>query len=162
MKLASLVATLTACTIGPKLVSVPMLETAPVVARPVESASAEPAEEVASISGTWSGTALQRPGNKSWPVSVTFETVHGASLVAHVYYADQRCRADWKLRATTGRRWQGEEVVTRDPFRRCADHGQVTLDVVDEDTLSWRWERQSDVATATLERAATRSDEPSD
>jgi hypothetical protein len=134
-----------------------MLESAAIVPGAVDEASGLAADDpdVGDLSGTWSGHAWQA-GNKSWQLSVVFEKVHGSSLVAHAQYADQHCSADWVLRSGEARHWQGDETVRTDPFHRCADHGHVTIEVVDEDTLSWRWVGPGGSASATLERSHVR------
>ena len=147
------IAVCAACTVGPKLVTVPMLAATPTTTLAVEADSQSPDEPdtSADFTGTWSGRAWQ-VGNKSYPVTATFEHVHGKELVAHVQYPDQHCSADWKLTATDARHWQGDEAIRTDPFRRCADHGRVTLESIDEDTMNWRWNGVGGQATATLER----------
>lgn len=149
---ALLAATLCACGVGPKLVTVPMLDSAPYT--PVASATGTPSEaepDEAHPSGTWHGRAWQ-VGNKQWELTVTFDAPEGSSLVAHVQYPNQRCSGDWRLRSDEPRHWQGEEHVRTDPFHRCADHGQVTLQLIDEETLNWRWSGAGTTASATLER----------
>jgi hypothetical protein len=151
MKRVFLVCVVCACT-SAKLVSVPMLESAPVApvsTVPDDETVAQP-EDQTNLAGTWEGRAYQR-GN-TYPVSVTFERQRGTDVAAHVYYSDQRCRADWKLHSSEPRHWQGEESVTTDPFRRCPDHGRVTVEVIDEETMNWQWTRGSDTVRATLER----------
>jgi hypothetical protein len=137
--------------LGAKLVTVPMQETAPPLPRLAQDDDATPHEDEAAFTGTWEGRALK--SGDTYPLTVTFEHPHGTEVTAHVYYADQRCRGDWKLHASERGHWQGEEAVTVDPFRRCPDHARVTLEVLDEDTINWRWARGSDKATATLERS---------
>jgi len=143
-----------ACTIGPKLVTTPMLEAAPWTP-PSLDPETQTTEDFATgggeLSGTWQGRAWQ-VGNKSWPLTVTFEKPQGDSVVAHAQYPDQRCSADWKLRSSEARHWQGEELVQTDPFRRCADHGRVTLELIDEETINWRRTGSGITASATLER----------
>jgi hypothetical protein len=153
MKRLAVVVAVAACSVGPKLVTVPMLESAPATERVATDTDAPTTgdEDTTNFAGTWDGRAWQ-VGNKSWPLSVTFERPHGPEVVAHVYYADQRCRGDWKLRSGEPRHWQGDESITTDPFRRCPDHGRVSVEIIDEETLNWRWTRGSDTATATLER----------
>jgi hypothetical protein len=153
MRLSVLAVSLCACTVGPKLVSVPMLEYAPYTPSPIDTEALGPDTEqpTMGLSGTWKGRAWQ-VGNKSWDLTVTFDKPDGSSLVAHAQYPDQRCSADWKLRSDEARHWQGEESVRTDPFHRCADHGQVTLQLIDEDTLNWRWNGAGGTASATLER----------
>jgi len=119
---------------------------APVLDAPGEVASAD------AITGTWSGRAWQQ-GNKSWPLTVTFEPMRGPMLVAHAQYPDQRCSGDWALRVDASGEWQGDETIRQDPLHRCVDHGHVALEVADEDTLRWRWSGAGTAASATLERA---------
>lgn len=134
-----------------------MLESAPISPLSVDGDSQhpedEPSGEPGDFSGTWTGRALQ--SGKSWPMSVTFEKARGASMVAHVSYTDRRCRADWALHGTDARHWQGDENVHTDPFSRCPNHGKVTIDLIDDDTISWRWNGSGGSASATLERSET-------
>jgi hypothetical protein len=131
-----------------------MLESAPYVPPSPDLDTAQAPDEPetsANIVGAWRGRAWQA-GNKSWDLTVTFERPVGASVAAHVQYPDQRCSADWKLRSTESRHWEGEETVRTNPFGRCVDHGRVTLQLIDDDTLNWRWTGAGDSASATLER----------
>ena len=54
------------------------------------------------------------------------------------------------MKSTEPRRWTGEEDVKIDPFSRCPNHARVTIEVVDEDTINWRWIGSGGTATATL------------
>jgi hypothetical protein len=156
MRGAVLLVSLCACTVGPKLVSVPMLDFAPHVAPAIDldnPASDDQQQPTVGLAGTWHGKAWQ-VGNKQWDLSVTFDKPEGALLVAHVQYPDQRCSAEWRLHTDEPRHWLGDESVRTDPFHRCADHGQVTLQLIDDDTLNWRWSGAGGTASATLERNA--------
>ncbi len=154
MKLAALLLACSACTMGPKLVSVPMatsatiapLTTLPGLESPDDVEGATPEE----LTGTWTGRAYQT-GNKSWPVTVTFEK-RGSDVVGHAQYQDQRCRADWTLRSAEPHRWSGEEDVKIDPFSRCPNHARITLEI-EEDEMTWRWIGSGGTAQATLTRA---------
>ena len=141
-----------ACTVGPKLVSVPMATSAPIVPQATLT-SAEPDEGDGTLpdelSGTWTGRAWQQPGNKSWPLTVTFEK-HGADVIGRAQYQDQRCRVEWTLRTGEPRHWSGDEDVKIDPFSRCPNHARISLEILDEDTINWRWIGSGGTATATL------------
>ncbi len=152
MRALAIVLACSACSAGPRLVSVPMATSAP-VGPTTTIAGTEAPEEVDTslpeeLGGTWTGRAWQQ-GNKSWPLTVTFEK-RGSEVVAHAQYQDQRCRADWTLKSTEPRRWTGEEDVKIDPFSRCPNHARITLEIVDEDTINWRWIGSGGTATATL------------
>lgn len=152
MKPVALVLACSACTVGPKLVSVPMATSAPVAPLTTTAGTEAPEDSdnplPEELAGTWTGRAWQQ-GNKSWPMTVTFEK-RGAEVVAHAQYPDQRCRAEWSIKTAEPRRWSGEESVTIDPFSRCPNHARITLEVVDEDTINWRWIGPGGTATATL------------
>jgi hypothetical protein len=140
--------------VGPKLVSTPMATSAGVAPLTATNGAEAPEDTERNnalpeeLAGTWTGRAWQQ-GNKSWPLTVTFEK-RGAEVVAHAQYPDQRCRAEWTIKTAEPRRWAGEENVTIDPFSRCPNHARVTLEVIDEDTINWRWIGPGGTATATL------------
>ena len=131
-------------------------DSAPVTPVDIEPASEAPDDsddttQSDDFTGTWSGTAW-RTGNKTWPMNVTFEK-HGRDLLGHVFYSDRRCRADWALHQTTPKHWEGQESVKIDPFNGCPNGAQIIVDVIDEESLRWRWSGAGGGASATLQRA---------
>jgi hypothetical protein len=158
MKYAALLSTLCACTIGPKYVSVPMATSAPVAplyAMPGDEQPDDPDGNSTELSGTWNGRAWQ--SGKSWQMTLTFER-RGNDLLARSYYPDQRCRAETLLRSTEQRHWAGDETVTVDPLNRCPNHGRVMIELLDEDTMSWRWTGSGGAASSSLTRTQPRGE----
>jgi hypothetical protein len=157
-RLLAAVVACSACVVGPNLVSAPMLSSVPVARARVDAsapddAETEPEDRASPVlAGTFSGRAWQS-GNRSWPLTVTFET-RGATVLGHAHYPDQHCRAEWTLRSARPRQWVGEESVRVDPFNRCRNHGRVSVDWIDLTTLRWSWSGPGGTATAKLERSA--------
>ena len=146
------IAACSACAIGPRIMSAPMLSSVAVcvtgtddVVLPEEMARPAPLE------GSYSGRAWHT-GNTSWSLEVTFET-RGGDVIAHAHYPDQHCRAEWRLRPSQGQQWAGEETVQVDPFNRCPRRGHIVIDRVDERSLTWHWTGPGGAATAELNRA---------
>lgn len=156
MKRFAIVLLCSACTIAPKLVTVPMGEASPVTPITVDPSSETPDDvedpsTADDFSGSWGGTAWH-VGNKTWPMTVTFEK-HGAhQMIGHVYYSDRRCRADWTLHTGSSKHWEGSESVKIDPFNGCPNNAQIFIDVIEEDTVRWRWVGAGGSASATLQR----------
>jgi hypothetical protein len=153
-KAGALVLLSAACTVsGPKLVSVPMLDAVPTTTGSITPGT--PSEDddptLDELSGSWTGRAWQA-GKSSWPLAVTFDKPHNGEVVAHVQYSDQRCSGEWRLRSGSPKLWQGDEKITIDTLRRCADHGKITIEVLEEDSLKWKWAGSGGSASATLER----------
>jgi hypothetical protein len=138
--------TMMGCTTGPTLVVAPMLEVASFQAG-TGAVTADGARDA--LSGTWEGRAWQ--GDDSWLLTVTFR---GGSFEGQVQYPDRRCSGAWKLHASEPKHWEGDELIKSDPLRHCADHGRVSLELSDDDTLSFRWTLRGASASATLERPA--------
>jgi hypothetical protein len=155
MRIAALVL-FSACTIAPKLVSVPMSDTAePTHAE--TAPSSDPSDTVEDddstsddFKGEWTGNAWGA-GNKTSPMTVTFEK-RGRELVGRVYYTDRHCRAEWTMRRVQQSHWEGAENVSVDPFNRCPNNARVFLDVIDEDTIRWRSTGSGGATNATLQR----------
>jgi len=144
-----------ACTIAPRYVTVPMSDvavTTPTAATATASETEEESSSTDDYSGAWSASAWAS-GN-TWPLTVTFEKRGPRELFARVQYTDRRCRAEWTLRRVSGTatHWEGSETVNVDPFSRCLNHAQIFADIVDEDTLRWRWVAGGTSATALLKR----------
>jgi len=144
-----------ACVVGPKLVSAPMLSSVPIAhadidAGAVDEDDAAPEESPVKLDGSWTGHAWQT-GNSSFPLTVTFEA-HGADVVARVHYPDQHCRAEWRLRRGEHQQWVGEENVLVDPFTRCPRRGHVIVTPSEDGTLHWNWTAPGRSASANLER----------
>jgi hypothetical protein len=142
-----------ACTFGPRLVTVPMAASAtsaPIVT-PDDQTPDDPENPTREeLAGTWNGRVWQ--SGKSWLLAVTFEK-HGGAVIAQVSYPDQRCKSEWALRASEPRHWVGEENVKIDPFNRCPNHGHVTLELLDEETMMYRWTGPGGMASSSLTRS---------
>lgn len=147
------------CTIGPKLVGVPMATSAPLTPMMTPEGDGTPDDpDTASnddLTGQWNGRAWQ--SGKSWLMTLAFER-RGKDMLARSYYPDQRCRAETLLRATDARHWVGDESVMVDPFNRCPNHGHVAIEVLDEDTISWRWTGAGGAASSSLTRTQPRGE----
>jgi hypothetical protein len=159
VKRLAIVLVLCSCKIGPNLVSAPMATSAPVgpLIAPDGDGSPDDPEATPSddLSGQWNGRAWQ--SGKSWLMTLTFER-RGKEVLVRSYYPDQRCRAETLLRSTDARHWVGDENVTVDPLNRCPNHGHVTIELLDEDTMSWRWTGSGGVASSSLTRTQQRGD----
>ncbi|HEY1959477.1 MAG TPA: hypothetical protein VGH28_27890 [Polyangiaceae bacterium] len=155
MRRAAAVVFCSACVVGPKLVSAPMLSSVPVAEVTIDAsagddAEAPPEETPARLEGSWTGHAWQT-GNSSFTLNVTFES-RGADVVAQVHYPEQHCRAEWRLRRGEHQQWVGEENVLVDPFTRCPRRGHVIVTPAEDGTLHWNWTAPGRSATANLER----------
>jgi len=160
LKSLAFVLVCSACTIGPKLVSAPMATSAPVAPLMTMEGDGQPDDpdnptSNDDLTGEWRGRAWQ--SGKSWLMTLTFEK-RGRDMVARSYYPDQRCRAETVLRSTDTRHWVGDESVTVDPLNRCPNHGRVTIEVLDEDTISWRWSGSGGAASSSLTRTQPRGE----
>jgi hypothetical protein len=151
---------LCSCTIGPKLVTTPMATSAPIaplMAMPGDDGSPDDPESSRNdeLSGAWNGRAWQ--SGKSWLMTLTFEK-RGSDVLVRSYYPDQRCRAETVLHPSEPRHWAGEETVTVDPLNRCPNHGHVLIELLDEDTMSWRWTGSGGAASSSLTRTQPRGE----